>query len=172
MNAHRMKVLEMLKAGRISPEEAEQLLEKLEGAPQEEPQEEDVVIDNDAPEHTCHKAFAGAAKAAKHAKHAARVAVSAIVRGMGKPGEPRFFRIEVQSHDGDEVNVRLPFALLRAGVRLGALLPQSAQEAVQQSGVSLEDLAKLEGEALIDALREIDIEVQAKDGTEIHMYCE
>jgi len=163
MNPHRRKVLEMLKEGKISPEEADQLLEKL-----ETPNEEDVVVEDDA-EAGFQKAFAGVAQ---KARHAARAAVAAVAKATSRPGEPRYFRIEIQSHQGDEVNVRLPSALLRAGVKFGALLPDSAQQAVTESGLNLEELGKLEGEELIDALREIDIEVQTKQGDEIHIYCE
>src|SRR5271167_123273 len=53
------------------------------------------------------------------------------VTGSNNP--PKYFRVEVNANDADgpaKVNVRIPMQLLRAGVRLSALIPPRARDEV------------------------------------------
>jgi len=76
-----------------------------------------------------------------------------------------------------KVNVRIPIAILRAGVKLTTLLPQDARaridEELEKKGIGL-GLSDLEGarlEPLIEALSQNPIDVDAEDAT-VKIYCE
>jgi hypothetical protein len=80
-----------------------------------------------------------------------------------------------------KVNIRVPLQLLRAGVRLASLIPARAQgavnEALRQEGLSV-DLSQIKPEnieELIDALRELTVEVDTADGSDpikVRVFCE
>src|SRR5262245_31028627 len=81
---------------------------------------------------------------------------------------PRYLRVLVEGHDGEhsgKVNVRVPFNLIRAGVRLAALLPAGAYESVnralKQNGVDI-DVSKVKPqdlEDLVQHLSELSVDV-------------
>lgn len=96
------------------------------------------------------------------------------------PAEPKYLRVLVESHeDGkpSKVNVRVPFDLIRAGMRLAALIPVVAYEpvnrALKDNGVDV-DISKLKPEdfeGLVAHLRELQVDVD--DGTEkVRVFCE
>src|SRR5690349_9313933 len=67
---------------------------------------------------------------------------------------PKYLRVLVEGHEGEhggKVNVRVPFDLIRAGVRLAALLPAVAHEpvnrALKQNGIDI-DISKIKPENL------------------------
>ena len=85
------------------------------------------------------------------------------------PAKPRFLRVIVDAGDGKQgpvkVNIRVPLMLLRAGVRLGSLIPARAQEevnrALRQQGIDA-DITKLKAEdldELINELKDLTIDV-------------
>jgi hypothetical protein len=94
--------------------------------------------------------------------------------------EPRYFRVEVDSREAGEqnkVNVRIPMQLLRAGVRLGSLLPQRARDkvnaALAKEGVDF-DINTLKPDSLEAFIREL-AEVRVDVGNEearVRVYCE
>jgi hypothetical protein len=82
---------------------------------------------------------------------------------------PRYLRVMVDAVDEHEgpikVNVRVPFVLLRAGVRLASLIPSSVQDevndALRKEGLDI-DITKIKPENLsevIDALRDLTVDV-------------
>ncbi len=89
---------------------------------------------------------------------------------------PKYLRIEVRSQgeNGPEtVNVRVPFNLLRAGVRLAQLMPANVrgqvQEGLESSGLNL-DLSKVKPEDLdqiVDQLADFQVDVDGKDKVRI-----
>lgn len=140
MNEQRKDVLDMLAEGKITPEEAEQLIAALE---------------RDQPP----------------------VATSSEIRPKGKA---KYIRVLVDSTENGEpgrVNVRVPLQLLRAGVRLAALIPPQALDKanteLNKSGVPF-DLTQLKPEqleALIEHLDEVTVEVDQPDA-KIRVFCE
>ncbi len=133
MNEERRKILEMLSEGKITAEDAERLLDKIETGPSSAP------------------------------------------RQPRKPGEPckiKWLLVQVDSNDGDKVNVRVPVNLIRTGIKLGAILPSSASERIQASGIDLNDLAKLADEELVEALADLQVDVHSEDGDVVRVYCE
>ncbi|WP_232050145.1 hypothetical protein [Actinoplanes sp. OR16] len=94
--------------------------------------------------------------------------------------KPKYLRVLVDTLDDGEkgrVNVRVPLQLLRAGVRLTALIPPQALDKANaemaKSGVHF-DLTQLkpeELEALVDHLDEVTVEVDQPDA-KVRVFCE
>ena len=89
---------------------------------------------------------------------------------------PRYIRIVVQPEsegNGDDspnlVNIRVPMAMLRAGMQLGALMPEMAasgiNQALREKGIDI-DVSRLKAqdiERLLEALQEFEIDVHTGD---------
>ncbi|MDB5439503.1 MAG: hypothetical protein JWM33_1930 [Caulobacteraceae bacterium] len=100
----------------------------------------------------------------------------------GPKRKPKYLRVLVEAKDahnpqGVRVNVRAPMQLLRAGVRLGSLIPprawEEANKAMRENGVGL-DLSQLRPEnldELIDQLDELTVDVD-QDSTRVRVFCE
>lgn len=95
-------------------------------------------------------------------------------------GKAKYLRVVVDAVENGEtarVNVRVPLQLLRAGVRLAALIPPQAlgQASIQlsKSGVPF-DLTQLKPEqleALVEHLDEMTVEVDQPDA-KVRVFCE
>ena len=85
---------------------------------------------------------------------------------------PRFLRVVVDSSDGDKVNVRIPLALVRTGIKLTAVLPNNVNETLGEKGVDLSKLGQLDGDELVEALRELQVDVDSSDGDTVRVFCE
>ena len=146
MDENRTKVLGMLANGRLSVDEAEPLLALLQG-------------EGSAAE-------AGAAPPAPEA-HASVPAADRPV-----PKNPRFLRVSVNSSDGDKVNIRVPLALVRTGIKMTALIPEAARKQMSSQGIDLSALSELDTDELIDALAALTVDVEASDGDTVRIFCE
>jgi hypothetical protein len=98
------------------------------------------------------------------------------------PPDPKFLRVLVEGyndeHGAGKVNVRVPFTLIRAGVRLAALLPVAVHEpinrALRENGVEI-DISKIKPENLEDLvthLRELAVDVDGSHGEKVRVFCE
>jgi hypothetical protein len=140
MNEQRKDILDMLAEGKITAEEAEQLITALE---------------RDQPP----------------------TAAGNEVRPKGKA---KYLRLEVDTLENGEpgrVNARVPLQLLRAGVRLAALVPPQAlaraNAELDKSGLPI-DLTQLKPEqleALVEQLDEVTLEVDQPDA-KVRIFCE
>jgi hypothetical protein len=95
----------------------------------------------------------------------------------GSSGPPKFMYVKVVSQQGDNVNVKIPLSLVRAGLKLTSLIPPQAMEQITKQmadhGMAF-DLANLKHEdieELIEALREMEIDVDSKNGDNVRVYC-
>jgi SHOCT-like domain len=94
---------------------------------------------------------------------------------------PRYLRVLVEGTQGDaagKVNVRVPLNLIRAGVRLAALLPPGLHDqinkALKESGVEL-DVSKIKPEnleELVEHLGELTVDVEGARGDKVRVFCE
>ncbi len=91
--------------------------------------------------------------------------------------KPKYLRIAVEDKE-DHVDVRVPMQLLRSGIKLGALIPQSARtkigEALSEKGLNI-DLANLTPEMieeLIEGMGELSVDVEEKGGAKVRIFCE
>ena len=96
-------------------------------------------------------------------------------------GAPKYFRVEVDAKEpGDsntKVNIRVPMQLLRAGVRLSALIPAKARDevnaAMAREGIPF-DINQLKPENLddlIEHLGDFTVDVDSADA-KVRVYCE
>ena len=153
MNENRRQILEMLAAGKVTADEAERLLAALD------------------PEQGI--AGAQAPTAANGAKNTGP-----------KKTQPKYLRVLVEADESmtgnkglTTVNVRVPMQLLRAGVRLAALIPQQAHDqldtALSSHGIpmTLSQIKPENLEELIDQLNDLTVDVDQKD-TQVRVFCE
>jgi hypothetical protein len=111
----------------------------------------------------------------------------AAAAGPDAPSRPRnapkYLRVVVDTDDhrhGDgptKVNIRVPMQLLRAGVRLSALIPPAARDEVnarlREQGVPF-DLGQLRPEnleSLIEQLDDLTVDVD-QERTKVRVFCE
>ncbi len=90
----------------------------------------------------------------------------------GGAGMPKYLRVVVDSADGDKVNVKVPMSLIRTGIKLSALMPADAADAVKEQGIDLSSLRDLPTEELIEALRELEVNVDSADGDTVRVFTE
>jgi hypothetical protein len=125
MSEDRARILNMLAGGKITAEEAERLLDALESRK------------TDAP------AAPGSAPSA--------------IKGDPTPllnALPKFLHVKVDGDGGEKVDVKVPLALVRSGLKLTSLIPP-------------EDI-----DELIEALREMEVNVDGKNGEKVRVYAE
>lgn len=96
---------------------------------------------------------------------------------------PRYLRVLVESEEGhvglgpSQVNVRVPFQLLRAGVKLASIIPPQARdkvnEALHQQGVEIDvnDLKPENLEELIYQLKDLTVDIDDKNA-KVRVFCE
>jgi SHOCT-like domain len=156
MNENRKQVLDMLAAGRITADEAERLLAALDPEP----------------------GIGAGAQAAAGANSA---------KNTGPKTHPKYLRVLVEADESTTgnkglttVNVRVPLQLLRAGVRLAALIPQQAHDqldsVLSSHGIplTLSQIKPENLEELIDHLEDLTVDVDGKDEntTKVRVFCE
>jgi hypothetical protein len=103
--------------------------------------------------------------------------------GGGGPlgADPKYLRVLVEDvEDGrpHKVNVRVPFQLIRAGMRLAALIPATAHgpvnKALREHGVDI-DVSQLKPddfENLVQHLRDLTVDVEGTHGEKVRVFCE
>ncbi|HXO26073.1 MAG TPA: hypothetical protein VOA80_01900 [Thermoanaerobaculia bacterium] len=133
----------MLAAGKITPEEADQLLDRL--------------------------ASPAAAEGASEGEAGGAAGGGA---GGGRPRAPRFLRVVVDSPERDTINIRLPLGLIRTGLKISTLMPRKVSHRLSERGIDLSHLGKLDDEALIAELAALQVDIAAEDGEKVRIFCE
>ncbi len=96
----------------------------------------------------------------------------------GRNGRPKYLRVTVNADaEATTVNIRVPMALLRAGVRLSSLIPPAARDQVNaefaKNGVPF-DIGQLKPENLEELIAHLDdlsVDVNSADAR-VRVYCE
>ncbi|MHB1345030.1 MAG: SHOCT-like domain-containing protein, partial [Thermoleophilia bacterium] len=89
----------------------------------------------------------------------------------------KFMYVKVASTDGDNVDVKVPLSLARAGLRLTSLIPPQAMAEIDrhmdERGVSMDfaNLRPADIEDLIDGLTETEVNVDSKNGDKVRVFC-
>ena len=109
---------------------------------------------------------------------------TATASATAPPKAPKFIRVMVDAKEGKNdkpihVNVRVPIALLRAGVRLASLIPTVAQDKVNEelrkNGLDF-DIRQIKPENInevIDQLQDLTVDVDhEEDDVKIRIFCE
>jgi polyhydroxyalkanoate synthesis regulator phasin len=97
---------------------------------------------------------------------------------------PKFIRVMIDAKEGNDdkpvhINLRVPIALLRAGVRLASMIPSVAQDrinkALREQGMDF-DVSQIKPENLnevIDQLQDLSIDIdQQQDDVKIRIFTE
>ena len=96
-------------------------------------------------------------------------------------GTKRHLRVTVNSGKGEAINVRIPFQLIRAGVKLRSfvgLLPAEVQDRIKEklgdAGLDV-DPAKADAETIeqiINGLGELEVSIAGTDGDQVRVFAE
>lgn len=103
--------------------------------------------------------------------------VSLKETGTKEKPMPKFIYVKVTSAEEDNVDVKVPLSLIRAGMRLTSLIPPQAMSHINSSmaehGVSIDlnNLKKEDIEVLIQSLVEMEINVDSKNGDKVRVFC-
>lgn len=95
--------------------------------------------------------------------------------GPSASGTPKFMYVKVTGKD--QVDVKVPLALLRTGLKLTSLIPPQAMEQINTSmseaGMSfdLNNIKPEDIEDIIESLREMEVNVKSADGDDIRVFC-
>jgi hypothetical protein len=95
-----------------------------------------------------------------------------------KSSMPKYLYVKVVSVEGDNVDVKVPLALVRAGLKLTSLIPPQAMDQLNESmgehGMSLDfsNLKPEDIEELVEALRDMEVNVDAANGDNVRVYCD
>ncbi|MCP4641254.1 MAG: hypothetical protein GY851_12505 [bacterium] len=98
--------------------------------------------------------------------------------GTGPKHNPKYLRVVINEPKGDRVNVQVPVGLIRAGVKLASLIPQSARdeidEKMREKGMEF-DINNLTPEALDELtseLAELEVDIHSENGGTVRVFCE
>lgn len=145
MSEDRTRILNLLAGGKISPEEAERLLDALDA-----------------------RTSATEAPAGPAIKGDPEPLIAAL---------PKYLYVKVIAANGDNVDVKIPIALVRSGLKLTSLIPPQAMDQINESmsqhgmSVDFDNFKREDIDELIGALREMEVNVDAKNGDVVRVYC-
>ena len=89
-----------------------------------------------------------------------------------QPQKLQYLRVLVENPKCEQVNVRVPLAFLRSGMKLLAVLPPRVNEKLAEKGIDLSAISDLKGEDLEQALRDLLVNVDGPDGNKVRVFCE
>jgi hypothetical protein len=104
---------------------------------------------------------------------------SSIQGRMRDKSKLKYLRVMVDSVQGDNVNIRVPVAVLRAGIKLSALIPpqayQKLNEKMTEKGVDIDINQILKNgdiEELIESMGDLNVDVNSKTGDKVKVFFE
>jgi hypothetical protein len=169
MGDDRNRILDLLASGRITVEEATRLLDALDAKAGKSDSTEAAAA---AAKTGWPKFFAAADKSEKTGTGSGKGAADTT----GSTNPPKYMYVKVVSQKGDNVNVKIPLGLLKAGLKLTALIPKPATEqinkAMAEKGMDFDinNLKPQDLEELVEAMREMEIEVDSNNGDTVRVY--
>lgn len=146
MSSERERILQMVADGKITPSEADDLLEAMNSSNQ---------------------------------KEASQKPGTDIVQTIAKRTDKlKYLRVQVDSDDGDKVNVKVPLAILRAGIKLTSVVPSNVSAEINDHlgdkgiNIDLNNVKPEDIDELVEALSELEITVDSEDGDKVRVFCE
>jgi len=101
-------------------------------------------------------------------------------KGPGTTAKLKYLRVLVEPNPdnpgGDKVNIRVPLNLIRAGLKLAAIIPKNVQgkvdEALSEQGldINLDKITPKDLEELMIHLNDLTVDVEGKE--KIRIFCE
>ncbi len=82
----------------------------------------------------------------------------------------KYLRVTIDGKD--KANIRVPIGLIRTGIKLTALMPLSASKHLSEQGIDLSQFNHLDSDELMEALRELKVDVDSGDGHTVRVFCE
>jgi hypothetical protein len=150
MSEERKKILNMLAEGKISADEAERLLDALQHSSGEEHSDKIAAAEGKDPKYLC---------------------ITVTPKGHTVFNKEHGLRSK-----RDQTNIRIPLQLVKAGMKLGAMMPANAKEkindAFEKKGIDL-DINNLDSKSVdefLKALTELSIDVDDED-ERVRIYC-
>ena len=98
--------------------------------------------------------------------------------------KPKYLRVTVMPKEGadpdhaDRVNVRVPMSLVRAGIKLTSLIPNDAMDkvndALREKGIKFDvrSIKQEDIEELVNALGELEVDVETVHGEKVKVFVE
>ncbi len=148
MSDERERILKMLAEGKISVDESMDLLDALGSAPKTE---STASVDTNTGE---------------------------IFEKNLKGKLPKFLRVEVNGSDGENVNVKVPLGLLRAGIKISSVMPSNVSTKINSElndkgfDFDLNNIKSEDVDTLISHLSDMEVNVDSKDGETVRVFCE
>ena len=90
---------------------------------------------------------------------------------------PKYLYVKVDGAAGDNVDIKVPIALVRSGLKLTSLIPPQAMDQINESmsshgmSVDFNNFKPEDIDELVSALREMEVTVDGKDGDKVRVYC-
>jgi hypothetical protein len=157
MSEQKKKILEMLAKNKISADEAYRLINAIDG---------DAGGQSNAGHDTAGPEYVGS-------------------RGPEVKTKPKYLRVTVTAGENhpdpehaDKVNVRIPMSLVRAGIKLTSLIPpealNKANDALRDKGINFDvrSIKPEDLEELIEALGDMQVDVQSAKGDNVKVFVE
>jgi hypothetical protein len=163
MTASKKKILEMLAQGRISADDAYKLLN---------------AVDEEA------GGKANETREARSEDTANTGRAFTTVEAVAQKLKPKYLRVTVTPKEGadpehaDRVNVRVPMSLVRAGLKMTALIPpdalNKANDALHDKGINFDvkNIKPEDLEELITALGDMEVDVETGHGEKVKVFVE
>lgn len=89
-----------------------------------------------------------------------------------------FFCVQISNSKKDDIDIKVPLNLVRAGMKLKSLIPAQAvdklTEFMKLQGINFEITGKRQGntEELIQSLAEMQVDVKSQNGDTVKVYCQ
>jgi hypothetical protein len=99
-----------------------------------------------------------------------------VAMEIGKK-DPKFLYVKVTGNDRDNVDVRVPLGLLRAGMRFTSLIPPQAMlhinSSMHEKGIDFDfnNIKPDDINELIKNLAEMEVNVNSKNGENVRVFC-
>jgi hypothetical protein len=135
--------LELLAAGKISPEDAERLLDKV-----------------------------TAAASSPEQSNSQTPGATANAGGASGSRRPRFIRVQVERPGREGVNVRVPLSFARGGRHWMAFLPTRVAEKLQEHGIDFGSLDAMNDEDFQKAMERINVDIEGRSGNKVRIFAE
>ena len=107
-----------------------------------------------------------------------------LLRALGAAGEagadaaaapkpPKYLRVLVQDGE-DNVNIRVPLGLVRAGMKLKSFLPEKARRKIEDKlgGIDISGIKPENIDELLSKLGELHVDVDGGEGEKVRIICE
>lgn len=84
---------------------------------------------------------------------------------------PRHLRFQATAEESN-MDARIPLALIKTGIKLEAMLPDGANDELKNHGVDLGQLSGMAADEMVEALAELEVDIEGLKGERVRVFCE